>query len=375
MTTNNMPVPSFARPTASSTLKTSPKGVQATPDVTAPVKSQSPRSSLGSATNEKRLKRPSTLTRRARESIAYNADLYHIKPANPSKPCPLAALPSELRTLIYAQTFGDLQKPILMNYGRKRHSPSALLRVCRAIRIEASYLYFTEAPFTWVVKNLNFNMLIGWLHKLQPSHRALLSRNRNLAIEIIPGLQKSYTYPPKDFLLDDTMQNHWKACQPFGNLYAVKAMRTHHGLHSGSLARFHDPTYDPEHDNIQVFFVLFCRLASWFRLCSQPGYAKIKWHYTFDLPSDNHGRRSLNSSLGDHEAGFRRFLYQLKTLWTRNQCESRIMQPIVELLDAFIKAYIEMENQNPLNYRHNDVVARLDALRKHIENWIRPPPA
>jgi hypothetical protein len=368
-----MSVPSFARATASSTLKASPRG-KVPKDVTTLDKPQSSKTSLGSPSKDGKLKRPSTLTKRARESIAYNADLYYIKPANASKPCPLAALPSELRSLIYGHTFGDLQRPILMNYGRKRHSPSALLRVCRAIRIEAAYLYFTGASFTWTIKNLNFNMLIKWLQNLQPSHRALLSRNRNLSIELTPGLHKSYTYPPKDYLLDDTMQNHWKACQPFGNLYAVKAMRTHHGLHGGSLARFHDPTYDPEHDNIQVFFVLFCRLGSWLRLCLQSGYANIKWNYTFDLPADNHGRRSLNTSLGDHEAGFRRFLHQLKTLWTRNQCESRIRQPVLDLFDAFIEAYTQMESQNPIGYRYDDMEGKLRTLRRYIDNWIRPPP-
>ncbi|KAF2631084.1 hypothetical protein BU25DRAFT_223947 [Macroventuria anomochaeta] len=364
-----MAVPSFARATASSTLKASPNGGKSN-DVTT---TQGSGTFSGTSGTDRKLKRPSTLTRRARESIAYNADLYHIKPSNPSKPCPLAALPSELRTLIYSHTFGDLQSPVLMNYGRKRHSPSKLLQTCRAIRIEAAYMYFTEASFTWLVKNLNFNAIVKWLESLQPSHRALLSRNRNLTIEVIPGLLKLFTYPPKDFLLDDTLQNHWKACQPFGNLYAVRAMHTNSGTRR-SLARFDDPGYDPAHDNAKVFFLLFCRLAVWSRLCTQSIYAGIQWKYTFDLPSDSHGKRSLNNALGEHEADLRSFLPQLKKLWTRNRCESRIKQPILELLDAFIGAYAKMESQNPIWYQHSDMVVRLKAQRERISCWNRPPP-
>ncbi|KAF1362806.1 hypothetical protein EJ07DRAFT_56185, partial [Lizonia empirigonia] len=204
------------------------------------------------------LKRPSTLTIRARESIAYNADFHYIRASNPSKPCPLAALPSEIRSLIYSQVFGDLQRPVLMNYRRVRHSPSILLQVCRAVRIEAAYMYYTSTAFTWIIKNLNFTTITKWLSNLHPLHRALLSRNRSLTIGIIAGLHNSYTYPPKDFLIDDTMPNHWKACQPFGNLYAVR------------------------NDHIRTNFILFCRLASWLKSCSRPTYADIEWNYTFD---------------------------------------------------------------------------------------------
>ncbi|KAF1928040.1 uncharacterized protein M421DRAFT_39695, partial [Didymella exigua CBS 183.55] len=211
------------------------------------------------------LKRPSTLTKRVRESIAYNAGLYYIKPLRSSKPCPLAKLPSEIRTQIYAHVFGDLQRPILMNCGRTRHQPVALLHVCRAVRIEAAYIYFPKASFTWIIKNLNFSKAIKWLQSLQPSHRALLSRNANLTIEIYPGLSKSFTYPPKDFLLDDTIANHWKACQSFGNLYTIRGTNP---------------------DNMRLYFIFFCRLAAWARLRNQAGYSEVRWRYTFDMPTD-----------------------------------------------------------------------------------------
>ncbi|KAF9694555.1 hypothetical protein EKO04_007416 [Ascochyta lentis] len=340
-----MAVPSFARATAASTLRASPQSTKAR-DTTTPERRRSTPISTGSPEVVKPLKRPSTLSRRDRESIAYNADLYYIRATNSSKPCPLASLPSELRTLIYAYVFDDFHKPVLMNYRRVRHSPSALLQICRAIRIEAAYMYYTSTAFTWIIKNLNFNPIAKWLSNLNPLHRALLSRNKNLVIEIAGELQKSYTYPPKDFLLDDTIQNHWKACQPFGNLYAVKNDRT------------------------RINFMLFCRLASWLKLCLQPVYAKIKWKYAFDMPQDNYSKRELNRSLGQHERDSQIFLqYQLQRLWTRNRCERRIKQPVLDIADAFIDAYAKMENSGPSAYPFDDMVNRLDAQRKLVEIW------
>ncbi|KAF2994519.1 hypothetical protein E8E13_003058 [Curvularia kusanoi] len=362
-----MVTPSFAKATRSSTLRASPGGskqqIAATSETPqssgSPIKPRSP-------TPGKQLKRPSTLTRRARESIAYNADLHFIKPANPSKLCPLAALPSELRSLIYTHVFGDLQKPVFMNYGRVRHSPVALLQICRAVRIEAAYMYYAEASFTWIVRNLNFASVMRWLGRLQPSHRALLARNHNLTIEIIPELRKSYTYPPKDFLLDDYMSNHWKACQPFGNLYTVTRIpisefrRNLHAMH-------HDPEYF--HSTGKVFFILFCRLAAWSRLCTQPPFSMIEWKYTFDLPDDQLGRTVMWAEMTVVKDDVYFFLSQLKRSWTRTQCEDRIRQPIVRMFDAFLKAIGKLDSSNGSELFPN--MEDLNRLRDSIERWER----
>jgi hypothetical protein len=346
-----MSLPSFARATTSSNLKVSSKDTKSK-DVK--IHEKSPEVIEEKSETTRRLKRPSMLTRRARESIAYNADLHYIKPANTSKPCPLAAIPSEIRSIIYSYVFGDFQTPVLMSFRRIRHWPSALLQICRAIRIEAAYMYYTSAAFVWIVKNLNFTMVMDWLSTIQPSHRALLSRNQNLAVEIRPWLQKSYTYPPKDFLLDDSMQNHWKACQPFGNLYNVKHLRTQ----PGTL------------DHTRVNFILFCRLASWLKLCSQPAYAEVKWNYNFDMPQDNYGKRELNRSLGQHERNLCLFLrFQLRRLWIRNQCVEKVKQPILDLADAFIEAYARMEGPEPIPYPCTGMVERLKAQREILKNW------
>lgn len=363
-----MAVPAFARATRSSTLKSSPRGEKVR-GMMPTDKQQSRAHSPGSPRLDRKLKRPSTLTRQARENIAYKADLTYIRPSNASKPCPLAALPSELRTLIYSYAFGDLKQPILMNYGRIRYSPSTLLRICRAIRIEAAYVYFAEAAFTWIIKNLNFSMVIRWLSCLQPSHRALLSRNPNLTIEIIPGLSKSFTYPPKGFLLDDTMENHWKACQPFGNLYTIKPIRTSGALRPA--APFYDPDLDSTQDNAKIFFILFCRLATWSKLRTQPCYAKIRWWYSFDLPSDAHGKLSVYCSFLRYQSDVQAFLIRLKQCWTRNACEDRIREPILQMFDVFLGAFAEMVGPDGVSFREKPLYALLKAQRDRIEQWNR----
>ncbi|KAF3044074.1 hypothetical protein E8E12_008988 [Didymella heteroderae] len=371
-----MPTPSFARATAASSSKASPKGGAPNP-ITAPpktspnnpTKTPTLRTSLGSPLPAKKLKRPSTLTKRVRKSIAYNADLYFIKPAIRSKPCPLADLPSELRTEIYSHVFGDLQKPILVNYGRVRHAPPALLHICRAMRIEAAYMYFPEASFTWIVKNLNFTMVIRWLQSLQLSHRTLLSRNPNLTVEMFPSLSKSFTYPPKDFLLDDTLENHWKFCQPFGNLYTIKGI--HSGPHGHRQTHWDDLEHSTSQQNMRMYFIFFCRLGAWARLRNQAGYSNVQWRYVFDMPTDRNSVHHLCETLSHYETGLSRFLVQLKTFWSRNQ-NARIKQPILELIDCFIDAITEMTaKSSDSTFGMLDLCGRLMILRERIENWDR----
>jgi len=356
-----MTVPGFARATQSSVLKTSPR-CDKIRDNAMPDKQQSPASSLRSTNPERKLKRPSTLTRRARDSIAYNADLTHIKPSSLSKSCPLAGLPSELRTLIYSYVFGDPKRPTLMYYGRMKYSPPALLQVCRAIRIEAAYNYFTQASFTWTVKNLNFAMVMKWLNRLQPSHRALLSRNPNMNIDVFPGLLKSYTYPPEGFLLDDTMENHWKTCQPFGNLYTIGAATRH----SGTLNVF-----DRSQAKLRVFFILFCRLAAWSKLRTQPSFANIHWEYTFDIPSGADEKWSFYRSMLRLLSNIEFFLPKLKDCWTRDQCEARIRRPVLELVDAFVDDLTE--HVGPDGGRRS-LSSQLKLCRDRIERWDRSKP-
>jgi hypothetical protein len=248
-----MAPPSYARATASSILKASPSSPSRPKDPETP-----------KSTPKKKLKRPSTLTPQHRLSITYKADLYPITPLNPTKPCPLANLPSEIRTSIYHYALEShlaLLQPrfiIKPRTGSVHYIWPKILHISRAIRIEAAYVYYTSTPFTFTVRNLDFSKIVLWLEHLPPRHRALLTRNRHLTIKIIPGLRQGFSYPPPGWLLDAWMSQHWKDCSAFGNVYTI----------SSNAHRIH--------------FILFCRLQGWFRLHDMLPYRDVRWEYLFD---------------------------------------------------------------------------------------------
>lgn len=128
----------------------------------------------------------------------------------------------------------------------------SLLHICRAIRIEVAYLYYTSTPFSFTVRNLDFSIATHWLDTLPVRHRELLARNKGLEIVIVPELKQSFTYLPDGWLLDKPVDEHWRDCKPYGNLYTL-----------------------PSHN--RVHFVLFCRLKKWFDGCRD-----LRWKYTFD---------------------------------------------------------------------------------------------
>ncbi|EUC29138.1 hypothetical protein COCCADRAFT_40451 [Bipolaris zeicola 26-R-13] len=253
-----MAPPSYARATASSISKASPN-----PKTPARL-SKADNSTPTSQEKKKVLKRPSTLTSHQKDTITYKRDLYHITPKDPSKLCFLSLLPSELRTQIYTYILpsthyispswpSSLSKP-------KHQAPPSLLHISRAIRIEAAYTYYTATTFHFTVRNLDFSPVTRWLEDLVPQHRALLPRNhRGLEINVIPAVKSTFTYPPKGWLLDADMEHHWRACQPFGNIYTV------HG------------------EAHKMHFVVFCRLAEWWRWWGALQLkGEVKCNYAFE---------------------------------------------------------------------------------------------
>lgn len=260
-----MTLPSYAQATSASigkatrpsnqTKESSPGSIPKTP------KQKQPPTSI-----PKKLKRPSTLTPKRRETIAYTSTLSPITPKDPSKPCPLASLPSELRTQIYTHIFAansHIPQPrsiTLKCTGRTTYVFPPLLHISHAIRIEAAYTYYTTQPFHFPVYNLNFQPIRTWIGLLPPAHRALLSLNRSMCIDVAPELQHMFRYPPKGWLLDDTLENHWRACSPVGNIYAVCKAST-----------------------LRELFILYCRLIIWFRVNASKPYRDIRWRYEFHV--------------------------------------------------------------------------------------------
>ncbi|KAF2129642.1 hypothetical protein P153DRAFT_396897 [Dothidotthia symphoricarpi CBS 119687] len=315
----------------------------------------------------RKLKRPSTLTPKVRRTQAYKNDLHPITPLNPSKPCPLSSLPSELRTQIYTHLFStrSLQDPSNCRYAATPHREQSarylfpsILHVSRAIRIEAAYTFYSSTPFLWRIPNLNFARVRAWLDVLPAGHRALLSRNRGLTLDVVPFVQRLYTYPPKDYLLDDYVEAHWKACMPFGYLYTVPVAHRQQ-------------------------FIIFSRLAAWFlqpfghssSASSSMGQRySIDWIYKFDA----HRRRDYDvyPTIAD---GLLPFLKEdlgvvkmraVQKAWVSNRREAEMGREARRFLDALDACFSDVDGtESRQQVSIKDWEEEMKGLRDFLGRW------
>ncbi|EDU42058.1 Mating-C multi-domain protein [Pyrenophora tritici-repentis] len=354
-----MASPSYTRATTSSEYrsKATPK-----PSTTTPVKplssklslsaktskSSTPSSSKHTTTPKKPLKRPSLLTSQTKNHLAYTSDLYTITPKDAKKPCPLATLPSELRSLIYTFIFPTA---IYVSNARSlqvQARPPALLHVCRAIRIEAAYTYYLHTCFTFTVRNLNFSPITRWLDSLPKQHKALVTRNRRLEINVLPCVKNTCTYPPPGFLIDGYLEDQWVSCQPFGNLYDLPS--TLHKRH----------------------FLVFCRMAAWWMWCSRLGNKGVRWNYGFEQSTwqnafavpDARDAAVLEDFLG--ECGMVVAMPCVEKAWRRNRGAARGMRDEAirwfEALDGWYNERYGKEEDGEWD-------SKMEVVRESIKRW------
>ncbi|KAF1939076.1 hypothetical protein EJ02DRAFT_514121 [Clathrospora elynae] len=329
-----MAPPSYTRATTSSTSRatsTSSKSDDTTTQTSTPEKNR----------NKKNLKRPSKLTPQARQSINYHQNLHPIKPQNSSKPCPLATLPSELRVYIYTFYYLSRQQQQTSSSCPKPRKTPPILHLCRAMRIEAAYTYYTTTPFTFAVRNLDFGPVTRWMDSLSLEHRGLLSRNSKLTINAIPAIRHTFAYPPPEYLLDGYVVDHWKACQQFGNLY----MAVH-----------------------KKHFVMFCRLASWFLWCDKAG---ITWGYAFPM--------LFHSHLLAHKNMVREFLRRdivgltepcVRKAWTKNGDKAGLVKrEMLRWLDALNTYYVQLTGCDTDVGAGRQWRERMSAVKGAVESW------
>ena len=311
-----MAPPSYARATLSSTLKASPISTKAGDNT--PPSQGSPR----------KLKRPSLLTDRKRDVLHYLQNLHPIRPRDKSRPCGFANLPSEIRIEIYKWVFAQRWHHPARVYDGERWTRDPkyiwpdILHICRAMRIEAAHTYFTGMPFHWWLRNLDFRPVNKWVDMLPREHRVLLSQNPYMVIDITPMLKDDYgawyirTEPPSGYLMDDSLENHWKRCEPFGNLHSL----------SSDVHRKH--------------FIAFCRFATWWSWCSRSANRSIRWEYTFGQQwwptRERHQERLYKEIL-------LRFLQKIvgvvlapcvQKTWTRNKCGADMKKEALRLVKA-----------------------------------------
>lgn len=302
-------------------------------------------------TTPSKLKRPSTLTPQKRQSIAYKSSLIPIRPQDPKIPCLLATLPSELRTEIWSYLL-DLPTKGGPSWSIGSQDPTAptytlptVLRICQAIRIEASYTYYSFYPFCFKVKNINFCRISKWLRGLSPRHKDLLGKNRNLQINIRPGIVSQYTYPPKDFFVDAFMTDHWEACKAYGNLHIIEA---------GSKK--------------QMRFIQFCRLLAWFQFCSANPFSALRWRYT--IQGDHAGPHWMHLPKHVTLLDFvKEVIGVLRMDWSREWTRARVKGQGVGAAKDFLRQLDDTyrsTGQNPTDEAWSHEMSR---IVKAVEKW------
>ncbi|OCK77391.1 hypothetical protein K432DRAFT_358654 [Lepidopterella palustris CBS 459.81] len=181
-----------------------------------------------------------------------------IKPAR-DKICHFAKLSPELRIKIYNHVL-NVSHCLFVTSGYYDRTPllgrlawPTLLRVCRVIRHEASYEFYSKTTFKGIIYDNNFEGVYTWYERIPASSRVHLQRNRNLT------LQFQLTEDPYHYISMLTWSPRgnricWNETRLCGNLYEA-----------------------PDHQ--RPIFVSISRLLKWFLWCAKPMHRNIPWRY------------------------------------------------------------------------------------------------
>ncbi|KAH7069036.1 hypothetical protein BKA63DRAFT_99883 [Paraphoma chrysanthemicola] len=341
-----MGTPRYASPTTSSTIKSRRHPSTSEIPPTTPTK-QSPTPSC----TPRKLKRPSTLTATQRFTISRTANLYPIKPSNPSVLSPLSLLPTELRLEIYSyiintkSTAVHPQRIYLRASSTIRYTSPALLRVCKAIRIEAAYAYYALTPLEFVVQNLDFGHVVAWMGNMPTSHRAHLTRNKRLKITVMTALRHSHTYPPEGWLLDAPMEEHWKATRAVGEVYTVPRVK-------------------------RVDFVLFARLMAWFEANSRGVSKDIRWRYVFEprMPMSWERYNFAEKLLEFARERMLAMVHDMHTFRTRGRVQGKGKEHMMCFLDDMHISFNDLLEEGE-DHTLEEWEAVMWRVRKAVEKW------
>jgi hypothetical protein len=253
-------------------------------------------------------KNPQHSTNRVRPT----PDSSTIRPADPTKPCPLASLPAELRLMIYDYAFPEgliyLHSSWFIGQQTAARISPSLLRVCRLIRNEAAYDLYTRASFLSQISSLRPEWNAAWHEKLAPSHLTLFNQNRNmiLSMDCTPPWPRS-------------RNNRWKLTERFGNIYCI-----HGKVH-------------------QDHFVRFCSLAQCWLMMAQRPFRDIKWTCEFpDMAFLTYWHKrareeTLRLWLFDHMSTIA--LPCVQKNWVRTRREKEMKTPALQMLDGLDQSF------------------------------------
>ncbi|KAF2688165.1 hypothetical protein K458DRAFT_428913 [Lentithecium fluviatile CBS 122367] len=258
-----------------------------------------------------------------------------VKPADTKKPCPFAALPAELRLRIYSHILP--KGPVYTAQWRfmvNRSSWSSLLRVCRLIRVEASYEFYTQTAFMFVPVDLdNYESLRTWLMMVPLAQRSLPVKNPNVRIRFKLQLYKE-TYG----------KEIWEVCKRFGNSYYI-------------------PYAHREH------FANFCRLATWWLWCAEHVSTNLTWNYEIDISSMH--RWYTRSDVDLLREWFDKVLQTVslpcvQKAWVRERREAEMKMEAIKMLEAVDRAVQLRRGTRPPD---GEWARKVRALRRFLEKW------
>jgi hypothetical protein len=318
------------------------------------------RSTLSSSATPERPKEPSTLPDRTRHRHSSNAPL-SIKPADGSRPCPIANLPSELRLCLYSYLLPKDLECIdevaylsnIKRYSQRERKMSDfrwkwLFCVCRLLRTEATYEFYTKTHFTLPPIVLgNYEALEIWLWSISPAQRSALTQNPNLKLPLSLGSFHGSTSSE----IGSTLP---KLSKRFGNVDLIS---------------------DPRHRRL---FLSFCTLASWWLLCAGPLLEGITWSYEISLyhsydspPSDD----QWSAYIYTLKQYFSRLLQTValpcvQNTWVRERREGEMKKEALNMLEAFDQA-MQMYRRNKELPPLGDEVWNSDvaSLRRFLSKW------
>ena len=195
---------------------------------------------------------PTFISKRIRHKERQQSSKSLINPAH-GEVCYFGKLPPELRVMIYNLVLSK-QRPLPICSSRRlpQNSPSvwpALLRVCRAIRHEFSYEFYSKTPFVADIDNNDFRAVMSWVERLPPTSRAHLQYNNGLVLTFQINVKGHFWFPDGNYA-------SWSETRCFGNIYEVP-------------------------DGFRPYFIFIIRLSKWFLWCGARDEMQqhIPWKY------------------------------------------------------------------------------------------------
>lgn len=283
-----------------------------------------------------------------RKAIALHEKMM-IKPADPNQPCGFAKLPTEIRQMIFDAVILPYST-IVTGSVSVRGTPGwrQLSSVCRRIRAEAAYTYYSQASFEFWVRHLDFSSIESWLRQMAPEHRSHLAVNRNPLRIVLDGFNWNRNFRQVNMI--------WRFCRPFGNVYTVP----------GQQHKFHCFT--------------FAKWASWFLFCAQPPFAGIRWSYTVnerpwgprifreweDYEKMERIRTMIENGLGVFNLPCVNKALKL-TVGQKAKMKPRVLSMLQAVRDELQTIHPSKENQSFSKYQ--SYTKRLETLRVFLEKW------